>query len=122
MSKKNNLNTRKKQHKFDLEREKAAAIEKQRKQEKKARQQKADSKLAASGNIKKGSKAQRRGFRIKKGVTIKGIKITDAASKKKALQVLAAEQAMREMDVESPIPSEKSAGGAAAPAAAMDLE
>eukprot|EP00877_Chromochloris_zofingiensis_P005883 jgi/Chrzof1/1548/Cz10g12020.t1 len=52
----------------------------------------------AAGGVEKLRK--QKGIRIRKGVRIKGIKITDSDSKKAALQRLKAEQAMRLMEVE----------------------
>ena len=45
-------------------------------------------------------KTKRKGIRVKKGVRVKGIKVTDAASKRKVRRLLAAQQALREMQVE----------------------
>jgi len=84
--------------------EKELTLQKQKKSEKKAAKQ-----AAKLGAAPAATKAKRKGFRIKKGVRIKGIKVTDAASKKKVKQILAAEQALREMDVDC-----APAGGAAA--------
>lgn len=98
MSKKNKLSTRRNAHAFDLEREKKHADAVKKKQEKKA------AKAAKGGVVKKKSK----GIRVRKGVKIKGIKVTDSDSKKKVLQLLKAEEAMRHMEVEDTAPKKKS--------------
>lgn len=88
--------------------EKEQTLQKQKKSEKKAAKQ-----AAKLGAAPAATKPKRKGFRIKKGVRVKGIKVTDAASKKKIKKILAAEQALREMDVDcAPV------GGAAAGAGA----
>jgi len=88
--------------------EKEQTLQKQKKSEKKAAKQ-----AAKLGAAPAATKPKRKGFRIKKGVRVKGIKVTDAASKKKIKKILAAEQALREMDVDC-----APAGGAAAGAGA----
>ena len=40
-------------------------------------------------------------FSLEARIAMQGIKITDADSKKKAIKILKAEQAMREMDIDS---------------------
>ncbi|KAK9790140.1 hypothetical protein WJX73_007398 [Symbiochloris irregularis] len=94
MSRKNNQTTRKNAHKFALEREKTNQLKREAKAKKTAH------KLAAAGNVKKTTnKNKSKGIRLKKGVTVKGIKITDADSKKRAKALLKAQQAMEAMDV-----------------------
>lgn len=95
MSKKNKLSTRKNSHSHILEREKADQLKRQTKAKK------IDKKVNKAKKDGKVVKNKFKGIRIKKGVRIKGIKVTDADSKKKAIKLLKAEQAMREMDVDS---------------------
>ncbi|KAF8065584.1 hypothetical protein HT031_003185 [Scenedesmus sp. PABB004] len=96
MSKKNNRAIMARKHAHDLALEKAAREAAQRKQakadRKKARQ------LAATGEVK----TKRKGLRIRKGVKIRGIKITDSESKRRALELLQSEQAAKVMDAEGP--------------------
>ncbi|CAL5220317.1 g2306 [Coccomyxa viridis] len=92
MSKKNKKSTKRAQHAFDVQRERLEVVKKQLKVQKK--QQKATP-------VKDSPKKKLKGIRIRKGVRIRGIKITDAASKKKARDTLEAEAALRKMDVES---------------------
>ncbi|KAL3161475.1 hypothetical protein ABBQ32_010356 [Trebouxia sp. C0010 RCD-2024] len=95
MSKKNKLSTRKNSHSHILEREKADQLKRT------AKAHKTDRKVSKANKDGKVVKRKFKGIRIRKGVRIKGIKVTDADSKKKALKVLKAEQAMREMDIDS---------------------
>lgn len=95
MSKKNKLSTRKNSHSHILEREKADQLKKTHKA------QKTNTKVSSAKKEGKPIKNKFKGIKIKKGVRIKGIKITDADSKKKALKVLKAEQAMKQMDIDS---------------------
>ncbi|KAK9861063.1 hypothetical protein WJX84_001853 [Apatococcus fuscideae] len=95
MSKKNNKTTQRNQHAFDLRREKEAIQKKNKAQTK-------HSKKSSPG--KAVTKTKNKGFRIKKGVIIKGIRIKDAASKQKARELLAAEQALRVMEPASSSP------------------
>lgn len=111
MSKKNNLTTRKNAHKYDLEREKEAK-EKREKALKKKDQKLKTKKQVDKPKSKTALKFSRRGFRIKKNVTIKGIKVVDGSSKKKIRKLLAAEAAMREMEVEEAPTTAKGDGDA----------
>mmetsp|Transcript_4127 Transcript_4127/g.11979 ORF Transcript_4127/g.11979 Transcript_4127/m.11979 type:complete len:93 (-) Transcript_4127:4977-5255(-) len=80
MSKKNNQNTRRKQHSFDLAKE----AEAKKKSQKKA--QAASQKLSAKPDLKK--KKKTKGIRIKKNVTVAGIRVRDAASKRAAKEAV----------------------------------
>ncbi|BDA45786.1 hypothetical protein COCOBI_07-5730 [Coccomyxa sp. Obi] len=92
MSKKNKKSTQRARHANDLQREKLEVVKKQLKVQKKEKKQ-----AVSPAKPKKKLK----GIRIRKGARVKGIKIVDAASKKKALEALAAEQELRRMEVES---------------------
>ena len=74
------------------------ALQKAKKAEKKAEKQ--PDKHAAKLGVAPALKTKRKGIRVKKGVRVKGIKVTDAASKRKVCRLLAAQQALREMQVE----------------------
>ncbi|KXZ54534.1 hypothetical protein GPECTOR_4g599 [Gonium pectorale] len=76
MSKKNNKSTKRKAHDFDLQREKQEA-------EKRAKKL-AKTQQAGVQKVKKS-----KGVRIRKGVTVKGIKVVDAETKSKVKAVLA---------------------------------
>ena len=78
--------------------EKEVALQKAKKAEKKAEKQ--PDKHAAKLGVAPAVKTKRKGIRVKKGVRVKGIKVTDAASKRKVRRLLAAQQALREMQVE----------------------
>ncbi|CAK0782863.1 hypothetical protein CVIRNUC_006058 [Coccomyxa viridis] len=103
MSKKNKKSTKRAQHDFDVQREKLEVVKKQLKVQKKQQ------KVVASKDTPK-KKLKQKGIRIRKGVRIRGIKITDAASKKKARDTLEAEAALRKMDVESNLDWEEAEG------------
>ncbi|KAK9904339.1 hypothetical protein WJX75_009624 [Coccomyxa subellipsoidea] len=92
MSKKNKKSTQRKRHAHDLQREKLDVVKRQLKVQKKEKKQ-----TISQAKPKKKLK----GIRIRKGAHVKGIKIVDAASKKKAREALAAEQELRRMEVES---------------------
>uniref|UniRef100_A0A7S0UIA3 Uncharacterized protein n=1 Tax=Polytomella parva TaxID=51329 RepID=A0A7S0UIA3_9CHLO len=74
MSKKNNKGTKRRQHTFDLQREKELL------QLQKVKQDKKEQSICARGGI---TKVKSKGFRLRKGAVIKGIKVTDSESKKK---------------------------------------
>ncbi|KAL6770058.1 hypothetical protein ACKKBG_A33435 [Auxenochlorella protothecoides x Auxenochlorella symbiontica] len=124
MSKKNNLTTRQNAHKFALEREKAEREKREKKKEKvvtKAQKAPVEGKAIAK-------KSKFKGVRIKRNRTIRGIKIKDAESRQKVREVLAAEQAMKEMAVdEEPVvrrksPAKKKKKAKRIPADAMQLD
>jgi len=108
MSKKNNLAIRARQHAFDLKREKEQRLEREKKAEKHKRK---IERQAAAGVVKKKTK----GIRIRKGVRIRGIKVTDADSRREALQRLKAEAAMSKMDIEEDGEGAAAAGAAGKP-------
>mmetsp|Transcript_8314 Transcript_8314/g.21447 ORF Transcript_8314/g.21447 Transcript_8314/m.21447 type:complete len:94 (-) Transcript_8314:944-1225(-) len=89
MSKKNKLSTRRKQHAFNIEREKAMKKERDEKLEKKKEKMKNKMK----GVIVK--KKNKRGIKLKKNAVVKGIKIKNAETKRKAKQRLMAEAALK---------------------------
>ncbi|DBB04880.1 TPA: hypothetical protein ACH3X3_010166 [Trebouxia sp. C0006] len=95
MSKKNKLSTRKNSHSHILEREKADQLKRT------AKANKTNKKVTKAKKEGKTVRNKFKGIRIKKGVRIKGIKVTDADSKKKAIKLLKAEQAMKQMDIDS---------------------
>lgn len=92
MSKKNNKTTKRNVHNVDIQREKEANAAKQKKAEKKR------AALATKGGATLKKKVK--GVRIRKGVTIKGIKVVDSESKKKLKKLLKARAAMNEMEVD----------------------
>lgn len=96
MSKKNNQGTRRNMHAARLEKEKEDADKRKAKSEyKKDRLAAADRMgVAAPKRLKRKAK---KGVRIKKHVVVRGIKVTDAESKQKIKEVLAAEHAMKEL-------------------------
>eukprot|EP00775_Hariotina_reticulata_P003953 gene3952-4206_t len=96
MSKKNNRKIIARKHAHDLALEKAAKEKAQKAQQKSER--KKERQLAATGAVK----TKRKGLKLKKGFRVKGIKITDADSKKRVLQILKREQAAQVMEVEQP--------------------
>lgn len=91
MSKKNNRHTAANYHNFTLERERVNQLKKDKKAKK------TNDKLAAGGKVKK---TAHKGIRLRKGVRVRGIRITDAESKQEARKLLAAEQAMQGMEVD----------------------
>eukprot|EP00884_Botryococcus_braunii_P019319 jgi/Botrbrau1/6070/Bobra.177_1s0010.1 len=97
MSKKNNLKIRARQHEFDLRREKEALQKKNVKADKKRGKQQLT-------GVKK-RKVKNKPIRLRKGKFVKGIKIVDSDSKKKAKAALRAEKElnmkMGKMEVES---------------------
>eukprot|EP00798_Chlamydomonas_sp_ICE-L_P014988 gene14988-21046_t len=88
MSKKNNKHTRRRAHLIEIKLEKKGVEDKQALREKKA------AKLAAKGDIKK--------QRVK---GIRGIKIHDSESKKKALKLIQAEALNKKMEVAAGVAS-----------------
>lgn len=96
MSKKNNQATRRNLHAARLAKEKEEAEKRKAKQEHKA------ARLAAADRMgvqapKRLKKKAKKGVRIKKHVVVRGVKVTDAESKRKIKEMLAAEEAMRDM-------------------------
>ncbi|KAL4444659.1 hypothetical protein ABPG77_002476 [Micractinium sp. CCAP 211/92] len=96
MSKKNNQATRRNMHAARLAKEKEEAEKRKAKQEHKA------TRLAAAERVgvqapKRLKKKAKKGVRIKKHVVVRGVKVTDAESKRKIKEMLAAEEAMRAM-------------------------
>ncbi|KAL4514911.1 hypothetical protein Ndes2526A_g03738 [Nannochloris sp. 'desiccata'] len=113
MSKKNNQKTRVKAHTYQLKREKEAQEKKeaksQRKQEAEQQQGAAAKSPGARGGLVipslsklgvAGRKFKRKGIRLRKNHMVRGIRIKDASSKQKVKDILAAEEAMREMMVD----------------------
>uniref|UniRef100_A0A7S0WYW1 Uncharacterized protein n=1 Tax=Chlamydomonas leiostraca TaxID=1034604 RepID=A0A7S0WYW1_9CHLO len=95
MSKKNKKSTRRNLHTFDIEREKAEAEKRQKEQEKKT--------LAlASKGIEKPTKKSKK-LRLRKGVRVRGVVVKDAATRKKAMKLVAQEKAMKLMEVEGEV-------------------
>ncbi|KAF6251223.1 hypothetical protein COO60DRAFT_1702446 [Scenedesmus sp. NREL 46B-D3] len=94
MSKKNNKKIIARKHAHDLKLEKEARDKLQKQQEK--AQRKKDRQLAATGVVK----TKRKGLRIRKGVRVKGIKVVDAESKRRVLDLLKQEQAEKLMEVD----------------------
>jgi hypothetical protein len=90
MSKKNNKGTRRRRHEHDLQREKEAA------QEIAKKSQKMEEKLKVT-NTKPRKKVT--GIRIRKNVTVKGIKVNDSDTKKKVKLLLKQECLSRHMDM-----------------------
>mmetsp|Transcript_5481 Transcript_5481/g.14258 ORF Transcript_5481/g.14258 Transcript_5481/m.14258 type:complete len:94 (+) Transcript_5481:255-536(+) len=82
MSKKNKLSTRRRQHKADLEKEKADAIKKRQKADKKL-QKNMSTELAKKAVFKK-----KKGIKLRKNMTIRGIKVVDSESRQAALAAL----------------------------------
>ncbi|KAI8472245.1 MAG: hypothetical protein J3K34DRAFT_519867 [Monoraphidium minutum] len=101
MSKKNNKSIKARAHAHDIEREKLERERLAKLAEKNERkQQRREARAVAAGGVAK--KGKKKGYRIRKGVQIKGIKVTDAESKAKLLHVLKAEQAAKMMDADGP--------------------
>jgi len=110
MSRKNNLSKRKNQSDFDQRREEELKAKQDAKRLRKAVNAQVRQEAAASASAKHKplavnsgavSKKKTKGFRMKKNVTVKGVKITDSDSKKEAqarLQALKAEQALALME------------------------
>eukprot|EP00879_Flechtneria_rotunda_P008099 GHRR01008483.1.p1 GENE.GHRR01008483.1~~GHRR01008483.1.p1 ORF type:complete len:141 (+),score=61.35 GHRR01008483.1:122-544(+) len=94
MSKKNNRKIIARKHAHDLQCEKEAQQKLARKQQKIER--KKERQLAATGAVA----TKQKGLRLRKGAKVKGIKVTDAESKRKVLELLKAEQAAKHMDVD----------------------
>lgn len=121
MSKKNNKSTKKRAHSFALRREADDAAKRKVTQEKKA------AKAMKNPGVKKAQPKKKKGLRIRKNVVIRGVKVKDAETKKKVKKILAAEAAMREMQVdgdEAAVPVRRRCKGgvkpAAVPAAVVD--
>mmetsp|Transcript_6368 Transcript_6368/g.14133 ORF Transcript_6368/g.14133 Transcript_6368/m.14133 type:complete len:132 (+) Transcript_6368:59-454(+) len=92
MSKKNNKQTKRNAHAYDLQKEKEAQDKRQKKLEQKASK-------VTSGGVKKIKR--NKGIRIRKNARLKGIHVQDADSKRKVKQLLKAEAAMRDMDCDT---------------------
>ncbi|GAB4821294.1 hypothetical protein N2152v2_008340 [Parachlorella kessleri] len=120
MSKKNNKHTRQRHLEAAKEREKEALLKRQDKlQKRKADDSKKDTSLGVKATATK--KTKKKAIRIKKNVVIRGIKVRDAESKKKVKEVLAAEEAMREMMVdEAPAAKKEKKAKKAKPACKAD--
>ncbi|PRW45646.1 OTU domain-containing protein isoform X1 [Chlorella sorokiniana] len=110
MSKKNNQQTRQRMHAARLEKEKEDAAKRDAKLAKKQQRLKAAESMGVAAP-KRLKRKQKKGVRIKKHVVIRGVKITDAESKRKVKEMLAAEEAMKDlmMDAEGGEPAEAAA-------------
>ncbi|PSC68966.1 OTU domain-containing protein isoform X1 [Micractinium conductrix] len=108
MSKKNNQGTRRNMHAARLAREKEDAENRAAKAAHKAQRLAAAEQIGVAAPKRLKRKAKK-GVRIKKHVVVRGVKVTDAESKKKIKEMLAAEEAMKAMMMDADVE-----GGAAA--------
>lgn len=95
MSKKNSLKKRRSVHEADLQLERQAKEELAKKREKKAKKTEREER---KGVVK--PKHKKKAIKLRKGIKIRGIKVVDSESRKKVRHVLAAEAALRRMEVE----------------------
>ena len=95
MSKKNKLSTRRSQHEYELQLEREA---REKREAKRAKIQRKQAAKAARGVTKSSvvvRKNNRRGIRLKKNSVVRGIRIKNADTKRKAKRLLMAEAALK---------------------------